>query len=101
MAYLVSISARAERDLALIYEYIQARESRTAAGWYKSLKAAILSLESHPARCAITPESKRCRHLLYGRKPNTYRVIYRIRERAKIVEILHIRHGARRGYATA
>jgi plasmid stabilization system protein ParE len=32
--------------------------------------------------------------LLYGKKPHIYRVIYRIAERLKEVEILHIRHGA-------
>jgi plasmid stabilization system protein ParE len=36
------------------------------------------------------------RHLLYGRKPSIYRVIYRVREKQKKVEVLHIRHGARR-----
>jgi toxin ParE1/3/4 len=35
------------------------------------------------------------RHLLYGRKPYVYRVIYRVVERQKQVEVLHIRHGAR------
>ena len=35
------------------------------------------------------------RHLLYGRKPHVYRVIYRIVERSGEVQILHIRHGAR------
>ncbi len=28
-------------------------------------------------------------------KPNIYRVIYRISEKQKQVEVLHIRHGAR------
>jgi len=32
--------------------------------------------------------------LLYGHKPHIYRVIYRILERPKHVEVLHIRHGA-------
>jgi len=32
--------------------------------------------------------------LLYGHKPHIYRVIYRILERPKQVEVLHIRHGA-------
>jgi len=36
------------------------------------------------------------RHLLYGHKPHVYHVIYRVLEKKKQVEVLHIRHGARR-----
>jgi len=36
--------------------------------------------------------------LLYGNKPHSYRVIYRVLERQKRVEVLHIRHGARRRF---
>jgi len=45
-------------------------------------------------RCPVTPESKNLRHLLYGKKPHIYRVIHRIAERRKEVEILNVRHGA-------
>lgn len=96
MAYLVSFTTRAERDLASLFEYIHAAESAAALRWYEDLKRAILSLERHPNRCDTTPESKQVRHLLYGRKPHIYRVIYRVVERKKRIDILHIRHGARR-----
>jgi len=36
--------------------------------------------------------------LLYGIKPHIYRVIYRVLENRKQVEVLHIRHGARRRF---
>jgi plasmid stabilization system protein ParE len=36
--------------------------------------------------------------LLYGRKPHVYRVIYRVLSDEKPVDILHIRHGARREF---
>ena len=94
MAYLVSFTTRAERDLASLFEYIHAAESAAALRWYEGLKRAILSLERHPNRCDTTPESKQVRHLLYGRKPHIYPVIYRVVERKKRVDILHIRHGA-------
>ena len=55
----------------------------------------MLSLADHPARGAITPEAARCRHLLHGRKPHVYRIIYTLDERRRIVSVLHIRHGAR------
>jgi len=96
MAYLVSLTARAQRDLFALYEHIHAEESATAHAWYKGLKRAILSLEGAPNRCSITPENRHARHLLYGRKPHVYRIIYRVLERKKRVDVLHIRHGARR-----
>jgi mRNA-degrading endonuclease RelE of RelBE toxin-antitoxin system len=34
----------------------------------------------------------------YGNKPHVYRVIYRVLEREKRVNVLHIRHGARRDF---
>jgi len=57
---------------------------------------AILDLEDLPFRCPVTPESDRFRPLLYGTKPHIYRVIYAVEEKKKRVEILHVRHGARR-----
>ena len=68
--------------------------------WYRGFgfKEASLSLEEQPNRCAVTPESDKFRHLLYGSKPHIYRAIYRVLEKQKQVEVLHIRHGARRKF---
>lgn len=96
MAYLVRIAARAERDLSYLYEEINAPDSAAARRWYKGLKRAVVSLAVHPRRSGATPENRNLRHLLYGHKPNVYRVIYRVNERQKQVDVLHIRHGARR-----
>jgi plasmid stabilization system protein ParE len=101
MAYLVNIAARAERDLALLFERVGAENSDAALNCYKGLKEAILTLEKPPYRCPVTPEKGQFRHLLYGRKPYVYRVIYRVREKQKQVDVLHIRHGARRKLTAA
>jgi toxin ParE1/3/4 len=95
MAYLVRVAARAERDLSYLYEEINAPDSATARRWYEGLRRAILGLAVHPKHCPATPEKRNLRHLLYGHKPNVYRVIYRVNERRKQVDVLHIRHGAR------
>ena len=96
MAYLIDITPRAERDLTQLFQDINAANSEAALNWYGGLKAAILSLREHPNRCPVTPENKKLRHLLYGQKPHIYRVIYRVFQKQGRVEILHIRHGARR-----
>jgi toxin ParE1/3/4 len=97
MAYLVNITSRAQRDLAQLYSHIKAENSGAALKWYLGLKEAILSLEEYPNRCCPAIRTKdKLRHLLYGHKPHIYRVIYRVLEKQKRVEVLHIRHGARR-----
>ena len=98
MAYLVKLTARAERDLALLYVQINAEDSDAAVKWYRGFKEAIVSLEEQPHRCPVAPESDKFRHLLYGNKPHIYRAIYRVLEKQKQVEVLHIRHGARRRF---
>ena len=96
MAYLVKITARAERDLADLYDEINAEHSEAALKWYRGLKKCIFSLENRPKRCRVFRRRNGLRNLLYGRKPHIYRVIFRVLQKQKLVEILHIRHGARR-----
>jgi plasmid stabilization system protein ParE len=98
VAYAVNLTLRAQRDLVLLFEAISVEDSDAALKWYIGLKEAILSLEEQPHRCPETPEHARLRHLLYGHKPHIYRVIYRVTEKSKQVDVLHIRHGARQGF---
>jgi len=95
MAYRVKITPRAERDLIEIYAWIGAESSDSALAWYNGLREAISTLRYFPNRCPTTPENRRLKHLLYGHKPNLYRVIYRVVESEKGVEVVHIRQGAR------
>ena len=95
MAYFVNITPRAERDFASLYREINAEESDAALEWYRGLKEAVLTLEELPNRCPVTSEKAQLRHLLYGNKPHVYRVIFRVVEKQKRVDVLHIRHGAR------
>ncbi|MCU1239047.1 MAG: putative Plasmid stabilization system [Candidatus Solibacter sp.] len=100
MAYLVNLTARAQRDLVQLFAEINAGNSVAALRWYRGLKSAILSLEEQPNRCPVTPENGRFRHLLYGTRPHVYRAIYRVLEKQKRVDVIHIRHGARRPFIT-
>ncbi len=98
MAYLVNFTARAERDFSFQYARIRAADSALALKWYRGFTEAILSLEENPNRRLVTPESDEYGQLLYGNKPHIYRAIYRVLETQKRVEVLHIRHGARRRF---
>jgi toxin ParE1/3/4 len=95
MDYRVEMSIRAQRDYADLFATIHAEDSPAAAKWHRGLKRTILSLENMPARCTATREYARLKQVLYGRRSNVYRVIFRIFEKEKQVHILHIRHGAR------
>jgi len=101
MEYRVKIMPRAQRDLLSLYQSIGARSSDAALNWYRGLRKAIRRLRSNPRRSPVTPENTGVRHLLYGDKPHVYRVIYRVLERQKEVDILHVRHGARQQFKTA
>jgi plasmid stabilization system protein ParE len=101
MAYLVRITPRARRDLAVLFKDIGAGDSETALKWYEGLREAALTLEELANRCPATPEDAQLKHLLYGRKPHVYRLIYRVLERQKRVNVLHIRHGARRRFTAS
>ena len=91
MAYQVEITARALRDLAIIYKHIEAAKSAQAARWFNGIEKAINSLEERPNRSPITPEDRALRHLLYGKKPYVYRIIYGIEKDTSTVHVLHIR----------
>ncbi|HEY1935078.1 MAG TPA: type II toxin-antitoxin system RelE/ParE family toxin [Acetobacteraceae bacterium] len=95
MAYRVELTDRAARDLRHLYRIINAEHSIQARTWFNRLEHAILSLDESPARCAVIPEDSNLQHLLYGRRRNVYRVIFTIDESARIVTVVHIRHGAR------
>jgi len=89
---------RAPRDLSTLYDGIGAGTSDAALSWYRGLRDAIRTLRNGPRRCPVTPEASDLRHLLYGNKPHIYRVIYRVLEKQKQVDVLHIRHGARQEF---
>jgi plasmid stabilization system protein ParE len=92
--YLVRLTDRALRDLEAVYQFIEADSSESAFGWFNRLAEAIYSLERFPGRGTILPEDRKLRHLHFGKKPNTYRIIYALDKRRNTVTVLHIRHGA-------
>lgn len=88
MTYRVEVAARANRDLLRLYQFVHAQDSAKAAAWFNGIENLVLSLDKHPDRGSVTPENKKLRHLLY-------RITYRVDQRARRVQVLHVRHGAR------
>lgn len=98
MIYRVDLATRAARDHRRIHRDIDAAVSVAARAWFQGLETAILSLDANPGRGPVTPEDQRLRHLLYGHGRHVYRIIYMIDRPARVVTVLHIRHGARRPF---
>jgi len=100
MTYHVELTDRAVRDLEILYLEKNAAESQAAGRWFNGLEKAVCGLERHPFRCPVAPEARKMkrplRHLLCGKKPRVYRVIYEIDEPQRTVWVLTIRHGTRR-----
>ena len=100
MTYIVEFAARAARDLEILYMEKNAAESQAAARWYNGLEQAVDAIALFPNRFPLAPEARgakqKLRHLLYGKMPHVYRVIYEVEESRQTVWVLTIRHGARR-----
>lgn len=99
MAFRVKQTAQADYDLDLILEWLLAQQAGdTGQRWFRKLKESINSLTAMPERCMLALENAdfpfEVRQLLYGHKPNQYRVLFTIE--ADTVVVLHIRHGRRR-----
>lgn len=101
MAYRVELAKAAESDLEELYRWLIERAPSQGATWFNGLERAILSLNEHPQRCPIAPENidpdVPIRVLHHGRRPHVYRVFVTIDAAAKVVRVLHVRRGGRRG----
>jgi len=102
MAFRVEITEDAERDGNGILEWLISHHAGdTGLRWFQGLQEAIATLSDLPERCPLAPENKNfpfeVRHLLYGRKPHVYRIVFTIE--GDTVYILHIRHGRRQPQA--
>lgn len=98
MAYLVKVLPAAEADAEDIYEWLIKRAPHRGPMWFNGLEAAIASLATNPERCQRAPEAREfkddIRQLLYGKRHGIYRILFRINESGRRVEVLHIRHRA-------
>ena len=99
MAFRVRTTTQAKQDLDDILTRLLSQEAgETGLRWFQGLHQAVATLADSPRHCALAPENAvfpfEVRHLPYGRKPHTYRVIFTID--GDVVYVLRIRHGRRR-----
>jgi toxin ParE1/3/4 len=98
MVFRVRLMPEAADEAERLYWRLIEQSPMHGQQWYNSLIVALDSLATNPARCPLAPDpalrALRIRHLLYGKKPHIYRILFQISEDQETVEILHIRHGA-------
>lgn len=99
MAYRVDLARNAETELEELYLWVVDRAPQQGAAWFNGLERTVLTLDRHPDRCPIAPESidpdNPVRVLVYGRAPHVYRIFFTVDHSAKVVRVLHVRRGAR------
>ena len=91
--FKVEITPSAERDIAVIWDYIAQDSLKHANLFIDALQTQIKSLMQYPERCPLIIENDilgtSYRHLIHGH----YRTIFRISRHS--VVILRVIHGAR------
>ena len=100
MDYKVIVMPQAESDMEEAYQYIAQRAPDRVQSWFAQLQAEIIQLSNLPARCPTAPESHKLgvelRQSVFGKRSGAYRIIFRIDEKAHEVQILSVRHSARK-----
>ncbi|HJW38153.1 MAG TPA: type II toxin-antitoxin system RelE/ParE family toxin [Candidatus Udaeobacter sp.] len=93
MGYQIVLSRVAESDLAQIIEYIARDNPAAAARFGHELVAHTRELQNFPEIGRVVPEFriKTLRELIHG----SYRIVYQINERKKVIEIARFWHAAR------
>jgi plasmid stabilization system protein ParE len=98
MTFRVETTAADEQDADAVLDWVLSEHAGDAGiRWFLALRDAIASLAEFPKRCSLAPENAvfpfEVRHLLYGRTPHVYRILFTIEN--ETVYVLHIRHGRR------
>jgi plasmid stabilization system protein ParE len=100
MTFRVRISDKAWSEIDQAYEWLAWRSPEAALRWKEKLLDAVDSLARFPERCPRAPESAafgtKLRELRFGKRQGAFRVIFQIRGRT--VNVLRVRHAARRGF---
>jgi plasmid stabilization system protein ParE len=96
MAHSVYMTARALSEIDETLDWLAEQSETAALRWHERLIDALRSLEHHPERCELAPESDwfgaEIRQLLYGKRRGMYRILFEIR--GQNVCILRVRHSA-------
>ncbi len=84
MRFQIVITPSAKADIFEINTWLLENYPNLAEKWLWGISQAITSLSKFPERCPVSPESDAfdviVRQLLYGKKPNVYRILFSIQD---------------------
>jgi plasmid stabilization system protein ParE len=98
MTFRVVVEPEAELAIREAAGWIAENRSADAAiRWTRGLERAIATLDQMPFRCPVAAENDdfpiEIRELLYGRRPNVYRIVFTVRD--DVVSVLFVHHASR------
>ena len=98
MTYRVILQRLAIEDLDNAFAWAAQKAPATAARWLERFQATLQRLDTNPQRCPLAREQRKLevelREILFGKRPNVYRVIFLID--GDTVRVLRIRRAQRR-----
>ncbi len=82
------------------HDWIAERSPERAGKWYRGLFEKIETLQTHPKRCPVAPESEdygeQLRYLTYGKRGDIFRILFTIR--GDVIRIIALHHAAQGPY---
>jgi plasmid stabilization system protein ParE len=94
--YRIIVMPEASSDLIQLFEFIELDSPESAAVVIQKLFEAIDSLEQLPHRCKIHRSTKNPKHMVHSMNVSPFIIYYRILRDDRLLEVLTIRHGARK-----
>jgi plasmid stabilization system protein ParE len=94
--YRIIIQPRAGRDLDLIHAYIAKDSEQNAAGMVRKILDSIAKLDVFPGQTPLKGRGRKLRRPVRSVTVWPYVIHYHVHEQDRVVEVVHIRHGARR-----
>jgi toxin ParE1/3/4 len=97
MTYRIVVTARARADAIEAFRWIAERSPDAAARWYAGVQKALAKLSKLPELNPVAEEESEqvgitLRQMLYGRRPNVYRILYSVE--GDTVNLHYVRHSA-------
>jgi plasmid stabilization system protein ParE len=94
--FRVIIQPRASYDIIDACAYIELNSPQNATSVASRLLAAVDSLDFMPQRYKVYRSHRNPDRLVRSMPVPPFVVYYRVREDERVVEVVHVRHGARR-----
>jgi len=95
-AYRIILLPEVISDLSGIYDFVESDSPQNAVAVIRKLMESIDSLDQFPQRCKIHLSSKVADRVVRSMSEPPFIIYYRVIDQDRVVEVMTIRHGARK-----